>query len=74
MLQLLVNCSQTQPDGSFTGFQNQTSGIIRFQGVRFADAPIGNLRWRAAPHHQALILEMWTRSSLQMLSYQQSKL
>ena len=72
MLQLLVNCSQTQPDGSFTEFQNETSGIIRFQGIRFADAPIGNLRWRAP--HQALILEMWTRSSLQMLSYQQSKL
>lgn len=48
----LVNCLQKslfvyQPDGSFTGFQNESSGIIRFLGVRFADAPIGNLRWRA---------------------------
>ena len=46
--QLLVNCSlaQTPPDGSFTGF-HETSGIIHFLGVRYADAPIGNLRWRA---------------------------
>lgn len=40
-------CSQTQPDGSFTGFQNDTSGVIHFHGIRFADAPIGDLRWRA---------------------------
>ena len=42
-----LQCSQTQPDGSFTGFKNETSGIIHFLGVRFADAPVGNLRWRA---------------------------
>ena len=47
------NCSSTAvltnttSDGSFTGFLNDTSGIIHFHGVRFADAPIGNLRWRA---------------------------
>ncbi|KAJ7174636.1 Alpha/Beta hydrolase protein, partial [Mycena filopes] len=33
--------------GTFTGLTNTTSGIISFQGVRFADPPIGDLRWRA---------------------------
>ncbi|KAF8895158.1 Alpha/Beta hydrolase protein [Infundibulicybe gibba] len=35
------------PDGTFTGQENTTSGIISFRGVRFADAPVGDLRWRA---------------------------
>ena len=32
---------------TFTGFKNETSGIIHFLGIRFADTPIGNLIWRA---------------------------
>ncbi|KAK0484751.1 alpha/beta-hydrolase [Armillaria novae-zelandiae] len=33
--------------GTFNGATNETSGIVSYLGVRFADAPIGNLRWRA---------------------------
>ncbi|KAJ3575771.1 hypothetical protein NP233_g877 [Leucocoprinus birnbaumii] len=33
--------------GTFNGRENQDSGIISFLGVRFADAPTGNLRWKA---------------------------
>jgi len=33
-------------DGRFYGTRNDTTGIIYFRGIRFADAPIGNLRWR----------------------------
>ncbi|KAJ7166077.1 alpha/beta-hydrolase [Mycena filopes] len=33
--------------GTFIGRTNTTNGIIYFQGVRFADPPIGDLRWRA---------------------------
>ncbi|KAF7358178.1 Carboxylic ester hydrolase [Mycena venus] len=33
--------------GTFTGLTNTSSGIVYFRGVRFADPPIGNLRWRA---------------------------
>jgi len=33
-------------DGTFYGTRNDSTGIIYFRGVRYADAPIGNLRWR----------------------------
>lgn len=33
--------------GSFTGLTNTTNGIIYFRGIRFADPPVGDLRWRA---------------------------
>ncbi|KAJ7196925.1 Alpha/Beta hydrolase protein [Mycena pura] len=33
--------------GTFTGLRNATSGITSFLGMRFADPPIGALRWRA---------------------------
>ncbi|KAK0194391.1 alpha/beta-hydrolase, partial [Armillaria mellea] len=33
--------------GTFNGAINETSGIVSYLGVRFADAPIGDLRWRA---------------------------
>jgi carboxylesterase type B len=35
------------PDGTFTGLTNASTGIIYFRGVRFADPPLGDLRWRA---------------------------
>ncbi|KAJ7235288.1 Alpha/Beta hydrolase protein [Mycena haematopus] len=34
--------------GTFTGLTDTTSGIIYFRGVRYADPPVGALRWRAA--------------------------
>ncbi|CAA7269132.1 unnamed protein product [Cyclocybe aegerita] len=33
--------------GTFVGFRNDTNGITYFQGIRYADPPIGELRWRA---------------------------
>ncbi|KAJ6536952.1 Alpha/Beta hydrolase protein [Mycena capillaripes] len=33
--------------GTFTGLTNTSSGIVYYRGVRFADAPVGDLRWRA---------------------------
>ncbi|KAJ6490025.1 alpha/beta-hydrolase [Mycena sanguinolenta] len=36
------------PDGTFTGLKNTTTGITYFRGVRYADPPVGDLRWRAA--------------------------
>ncbi|KAJ7259139.1 Alpha/Beta hydrolase protein [Mycena haematopus] len=33
--------------GTFTGLTNTSTGIVYFRGVRFADPPLGNLRWRA---------------------------
>ncbi|KAJ6544335.1 Alpha/Beta hydrolase protein [Mycena capillaripes] len=33
--------------GTFTGLTNNTNGIIYFRGIRYADPPIGALRWRA---------------------------
>ncbi|KAJ7213246.1 alpha/beta-hydrolase [Mycena rebaudengoi] len=33
--------------GSFTGLTNTANGIIYFRGVRYAEPPVGDLRWRA---------------------------
>ncbi|KAF7331291.1 Carboxylic ester hydrolase [Mycena kentingensis (nom. inval.)] len=33
--------------GTFTGITNATAGYISFLGVRYADPPTGDLRWRA---------------------------
>lgn len=33
--------------GTFIGEQDDDAGIINFRGVRYADAPVGDLRWRA---------------------------
>ncbi|KAJ6579635.1 alpha/beta-hydrolase [Mycena vulgaris] len=33
--------------GTFTGLTNTTNGIIYFRGIRYADPPVGELRWRA---------------------------
>ncbi|KAJ7165652.1 Alpha/Beta hydrolase protein [Mycena crocata] len=33
--------------GTFTGLANTTNGIIYFRGLRYADPPLGELRWRA---------------------------
>ncbi|KAF7354617.1 Carboxylic ester hydrolase [Mycena sanguinolenta] len=33
--------------GNFTGLTNTTNGIIYFLGIRYADPPTGDLRWRA---------------------------
>ncbi|KAF8212843.1 Alpha/Beta hydrolase protein [Mycena galopus ATCC 62051] len=34
--------------GTFHGLTDTSTGIIYFRGVRFADPPLGELRWRAA--------------------------
>lgn len=34
-------------DGTFIGTSNTTSGILSFKGVRYADAPTGDNRFRA---------------------------
>lgn len=34
-------------DGTFHGLEDPSTGIIYFRGVRFADPPVGDLRWRA---------------------------
>ncbi|KAJ6506421.1 Alpha/Beta hydrolase protein [Mycena vitilis] len=33
--------------GTFTGLTNTANGIIYFRGIRYADPPVGALRWRA---------------------------
>ncbi|KAJ7599071.1 alpha/beta-hydrolase [Mycena floridula] len=33
-------------DGSFNGLQDDVTGIVSFRGVRYANNPTGNLRWR----------------------------
>ncbi|KAJ7235162.1 Alpha/Beta hydrolase protein [Mycena haematopus] len=35
------------PDGTFTGQTNTTTGLVYFRGIRYADAPTGQLRWKA---------------------------
>ncbi|PPQ93082.1 hypothetical protein CVT25_003114 [Psilocybe cyanescens] len=44
----LIGSTVTLDYRSFSGLKNDSTGIIYFRGVRFADAPIGNLRWREA--------------------------
>ncbi len=34
-------------DGSFIGQANETSGLVNYRGIRYADPPVGVLRWRA---------------------------
>ncbi|KIK66281.1 hypothetical protein GYMLUDRAFT_157517 [Collybiopsis luxurians FD-317 M1] len=34
-------------DGTFIGVKNVTTGVTSFKGVRFAEPPVGNLRWKA---------------------------
>ncbi|PPQ69308.1 hypothetical protein CVT24_001674 [Panaeolus cyanescens] len=41
-----IGTSVTLDYGTFVGASNSATGIVSFRGVRFADAPIGNLRWR----------------------------
>ncbi|KAF8969012.1 Alpha/Beta hydrolase protein [Flammula alnicola] len=43
----LVGPTVTLDYGSFTGLRNDSSGITYFRGIRFADPPIGDLRWKA---------------------------
>ncbi|KAF7353958.1 Carboxylic ester hydrolase [Mycena venus] len=33
--------------GTFTGETNTTSGLVSFRGIRYADPPLGSLRWQA---------------------------
>ena len=34
-------------DGTFNGLRNESTGIIYFRGIRFADPPLEDLRWKA---------------------------
>lgn len=34
-------------DGTFIGFQDSNTGITQYRGVRYADPPVGALRWQA---------------------------
>ncbi|KAF5315421.1 hypothetical protein D9619_007425 [Psilocybe cf. subviscida] len=43
----LIGPSVTLDYGTFNGVEDDSTKIISFRGVRFADAPVGNLRWRA---------------------------
>ncbi|KAF9474048.1 alpha/beta-hydrolase [Pholiota conissans] len=43
----LIGTRVTLDYGIFNGFTNALTDITYFRGVRYADAPIGNLRWRA---------------------------
>jgi hypothetical protein len=36
------------PDATYTGFHNSTSGLDVWLGLRYAAAPVGDLRWRTA--------------------------
>ncbi|KAJ7736015.1 Alpha/Beta hydrolase protein [Mycena maculata] len=33
--------------GTFTGYTDTTNGLIYFRGIRYADPPVGDLRWQA---------------------------
>ncbi|KAF7291793.1 Carboxylic ester hydrolase [Mycena chlorophos] len=39
--------SVTLDYGTFNGLANATEGIIYFRGIRYADAPVADLRWKA---------------------------
>ncbi|KAJ7614045.1 Alpha/Beta hydrolase protein [Roridomyces roridus] len=39
--------SVTLDYGTFTGSTNTTNGLVYFQGIRYADPPVGALRWQA---------------------------
>ncbi|KAJ7618526.1 Alpha/Beta hydrolase protein [Roridomyces roridus] len=39
--------SVTLDYGTFTGSTNRDNGLIYFEGIRYADPPVGALRWRA---------------------------
>ncbi|KAF9046267.1 Alpha/Beta hydrolase protein [Panaeolus papilionaceus] len=43
----LVGASIALDYATLKGLRNTTTGIIYFQGIPYADPPIGNLRWRA---------------------------
>lgn len=42
----MLECAHIFVDGTFTGITNETSGIINFRGIRYAEPPVGGLRWR----------------------------
>ncbi|TFK61494.1 alpha/beta-hydrolase [Pluteus cervinus] len=43
-----ISNSVTLDYGTFNGLINEDTKVIYFRGIRFADPPVGDLRWRAA--------------------------
>ncbi|KAF8904132.1 alpha/beta-hydrolase [Gymnopilus junonius] len=43
-------------DGTFNGLRNESTGIINFKGVRFADPPTGNLRFAISVENSILLI------------------
>ncbi|TFK61495.1 alpha/beta-hydrolase [Pluteus cervinus] len=43
-----ISNSVTLDYGTFNGLTNETSKVIYFRGIPFADPPVGDLRWKAA--------------------------
>ncbi|KAF7318504.1 hypothetical protein HMN09_00359900 [Mycena chlorophos] len=45
---LAASCARGASEyGTFNGLANATAGIVYFRGIRYAEAPVGDLRWKA---------------------------
>jgi len=47
MMPFCADQSRPGIDGTFTGLEDTKNKMISFRGVRFADPPVGDLRWKA---------------------------